>query len=40
MNLSILKLDKKNLNTFIAAGSALIFIGFIDIILSSFLAQT
>ena len=36
MNLSILKLDKKNLNTFIAAGSALIFIGLIDIILSSF----
>ena len=36
MNLSILKSDKKNLNTFIAAGSALIFIGFIDILLSSF----
>jgi general L-amino acid transport system permease protein len=36
MNLSILKSDKKNLNSFIAAGSALIFIGFIDIILSSF----
>ena len=36
MNLSILKLDKKNLNTFIAAGSALIFIGFIDILLNSF----
>ena len=36
MNLSILKSDKKNLNTFIAAGSALIFIGLIDIILSSF----
>ena len=38
MNLSILKSDKKNLNTFIAVGSALIFIGFIDIILSSFLS--
>ena len=36
MNLSILKSDKKNLNSFIAAGSALIFVGFIDIILSSF----
>ena len=36
MNLSILKSDKKNLNTFIAAGSALIFISFIDILLSSF----
>ena len=36
MNLSMLKSDKKNLNSFIAAGSALIFIGFIDIILSSF----
>ncbi len=36
MNLSILKSDKKNLNTFIAAGSALIFIGFIDILLNSF----
>jgi len=36
MNLSILKSDKKNLNSFIAVGSALIFIGFIDIILSSF----
>ena len=36
MNLSILKSDKKNLNSFIVAGSALIFIGFIDIILSSF----
>ena len=36
MNLSILKSDKKNLNSFIASGSALIFIGFIDIILSSF----
>ena len=36
MYLSILKSDKKNLNSFIAAGSALIFIGFIDIILSSF----
>ena len=31
MNLSILKSDKKNLNSFITAGSALIFIGFIDI---------
>ena len=40
MNLSILKSDKKNLNSFIAVGSTLIFIGFIDIILSSFLAQT
>ena len=29
MNLSILKADKKNLNTFIAIGSVLIFIGFI-----------
>ena len=38
MSLSILKSDKKNLNTFIAVGSALIFIGFIDIILSSFLS--
>ena len=38
MNLSILKADKKNLNTFIAIGSVLIFIGFIDIILSSFLS--
>ena len=37
MNLSILKSDKKNLNSFIAVGSSLIFIGFIDIILSSFL---
>ena len=36
MNLSTLKSDKKNLNSFITAGSALIFIGFIDIILSSF----
>ena len=36
MNLSILKSDKKNLNSFIAAGSALIFIGFIDIISNSF----
>ncbi len=36
MNLSILKSDKKNLNSFIGAGSALIFVGFIDIILSSF----
>ncbi len=36
MNLSILKSDKKNLNSFIAVGSTLIFIGFIDIILSSF----
>ena len=36
MNLSMLKSDKKNLNSFIAAGSALTFIGFIDIILSSF----
>ena len=36
MNLSILKSDNKNLNTFIAAGSALIFIGFIDILLNSF----
>ena len=36
MNLSILKSDKKNLNSFITAGSALISIGFIDIILSSF----
>ena len=31
MNLSILKSNKKNLNTFIAVGSALTFIGFIDI---------
>ena len=38
MNLSILKSNKKNLNTFIAVGSALTFIGFIDIILSSFLS--
>ena len=38
MNLSILKSDKKNLNFFIAAGSALIFISFIDIIFSSFLS--
>ncbi len=36
MNLSILKSDKKNLNSFIAFGSALVFIGFVDIILSSF----
>ncbi len=36
MNLSILKSDKKNLNSFIAVGSALIFIGFIDIIFNSF----
>ena len=36
MNLSMLKSDKKNLNSFIAAGSTLTFIGFIDIILSSF----
>ena len=36
MNLSILKSDKKNLNSFIAVGSALILIGFIDIIFSSF----
>ena len=36
MNLSMLKSDKKNLNSFIATGSALILIGFIDIILSSF----
>ena len=36
MNLSTLKSDKKNLNSFITAGSALIFIGFIDIILSSY----
>ncbi len=38
MNLSILKADKKNLNTFITIGSVLIFIGLIDIILSSFLS--
>ncbi len=38
MNLSILKADKKNLNTFIIIGSVLIFIGLIDIILSSFLS--
>ncbi len=36
MNLSTLKSDKKNLNSFIAFGSALVFIGFVDIILSSF----
>ena len=36
MNLSILKSDKKNLNSFIATGSALILVGLIDIILSSF----
>jgi len=36
MNLSILKSDKKNLNSFISVGSTLIFMGFIDIILSSF----
>ena len=36
MNLSMLKSDKKNLNSFIATGSALIIVGFIDIILSSF----
>ncbi len=36
MNLSILKSDKKNLNSFISVGSTLIFIGLIDIILSSF----
>ena len=36
MNLSMLKSDKKNLNSFITVGSALIFIGFIDIILNSF----
>ncbi len=36
MNLSILKSDKKNLNSFIAVGSAFTFIGFIDIIFSSF----
>ena len=36
MNLSILKSDKKNLNSFISAGSALIFIGFIDIFFNSF----
>jgi len=39
MNLSILKSDKKNLNSFVAVGSALIFIGFIDIILSSFFGK-
>ena len=38
MNLSILKSNKKNLNTFIIVGSALTFIGFIDIFLSSFLS--
>jgi len=36
MNLSMLKSDKKNLNSFIATGSALIIVGFIDIVLSSF----
>ncbi len=36
MNLSMLKSDKKNLNSFIAVGSTLTFIGLIDIILSSF----
>ena len=36
MNLSMLKSDKKILNSFITAGSTLTFIGFIDIILSSF----
>ncbi len=36
MNLSILKSDKKNLNSFIAIGGTLILIGFIDIIFSSF----
>ena len=36
MNLSILKPDKKNLSSFIAAGSILVFVAFIDIIFNSF----
>ena len=36
MNLSILKSDKKNLNSFIVVGSVVILIGFIDIIFSTF----
>ena len=38
MNLSMLKSDKKNLNSFITAGSTLTFIGFIDIILLAMFA--
>ena len=38
MNITLLKPDKKNLNSFIAIGGSLILIGFIDIIVNSFLS--
>ena len=37
MNLTYLKPDKKNLNSFIAVGGSLVFVGFIDILASTFL---
>ena len=37
MNIPLLKPDKKNLNSFITIGGSLILIGFIDIIVNSFL---
>ncbi len=37
MNVTFLKPDKKNLNFFITIGSSLVFIGFVDIFLNSFL---
>ncbi len=38
MNITLLKPDKKNLNSFIAIGGSLILVGFIDIIVNSFLS--